>query len=426
MDKVLYDNCVKILHEELLPAMGCTEPIAIAYAAALAKNTLGAMPERVEITVSGNILKNVKSVIVPCTGGLKGVVSAAAAGIISGRHEKKLEVLADITQTEIEQVKSYLSSGQFTVKAADSGCVFDIGVRVFAGGDEAYARIEGHHTNVVEISKNGEKLLDKQVTEEKSDDGMTDRSCLSVNKIIEFADNVDIKDIDEVISRQIEYNSTIAEEGLRGDYGARVGKVLLDSFGDSLHNLARATAAAGSDARMNGCSLPVVIVSGSGNQGMTASLPVVVYAKKLNIPREKLLRAVALADLITVHLKTGIGRLSAYCGAVSAGAGAGAGVAYLLGGGFEEIAHTIVNALAVTSGLICDGAKSSCAAKIASAVDAGLLGYEMYKRGSQFYGGDGILCHGVEGTIDNVSDIARVGMKETDEEIIRLMIKDLE
>lgn len=425
MDKVLYDNCVKILHEELLPAMGCTEPIAIAYAAALAKNALGAMPERVEITVSGNILKNVKSVIVPCTSGLKGVASAAAAGIVSGRHERKLEVLADITPSEIEQVKLYLSAGQFAVKAADSGCVFDIGVRVFAGGDEAYARIEGHHTNVVEISKNGEKLLDKQVTEEKSDDGMTDRSFLSVSKIIEFADAVDIKDIEEVISRQIEYNSTIAEEGLRGDYGARVGKVLLDSFGDGVHNLARATAAAGSDARMNGCSLPVVIVSGSGNQGMTASLPVVVYAKKMDVPREKMLRAVALADLITVHLKTGIGRLSAYCGAVSAGAGAGAGVAYLLGGGFEEIAHTVVNALAVTSGLICDGAKSSCAAKIASAVDAGLLGYEMYKRGSQFYGGDGILCHGVESTIDNVSDIARVGMKETDEEIIRLMIKDL-
>lgn len=425
MDKAIYDDYVKILHEELLPAMGCTEPIAIAYAAALARNALGAIPERVEICVSGNILKNVKSVIVPSTGGLKGVTSAAAAGIAAGRHERKLEVLSALTASDIETVKSYISATRFKVTAADSGCVFDIGIRVFAGADEAYARIEGHHTNVVEISRNGEKLLDKQVAGENADDGMTDRGCLSVKRIIEFADTVEISDIEEIISRQIEYNSAIAKEGLTGDYGARVGKILLEGFGDGVHNLARATAAAGSDARMNGCSLPVVIVSGSGNQGMTASLPIVVYAEKMNAPREKLLRAVALSDLITIHLKTGIGRLSAYCGAVSAGAGAGAGVAYLSGGGFEEIAHTIVNALAITSGLICDGAKSSCAAKIASAVDAGLLGYEMYKRGSQFYGGDGILCHGVENTIDNVCDLARVGMKETDEEIIRLMIKDL-
>ena len=311
------------------------------------------------------------------------------------------------------------------VKAADSGCVFDIGIRVFAGSEQAYARIEGHHTNVVEVSRNGEKLVHKTVEREHADDGMTDRTQLTVKRIIEFADNADLSLLEPLIARQIDYNSAIAKEGLTGDYGARVGKVLIDSYGNGVHNLARATAAAGSDARMNGCSLPVVIVSGSGNQGMTASLPVVVYAKHLNSPREKLIRAVALSDLLTIHLKTGIGRLSAYCGAVSAGAGAGAGVAYLNGGGFEEIAHTLVNALAITSGLICDGAKSSCAAKIASAVDAGLLGYEMYRRGSQFYGGDGILRNGVENTIDNVCDLARVGMKETDEEIIRLMIKDL-
>ncbi|MDE7380373.1 MAG: L-serine ammonia-lyase, iron-sulfur-dependent, subunit alpha, partial [Clostridia bacterium] len=390
MDKELYDNYVNILKEELLPAMGCTEPIAIAYASALARHTLGSTPERVEITVSGNILKNVKSVIVPSTGGLKGVTSAAAAGIVAGRHEDKLEVLAKVTQNDVEDIKTYISRTQFTVNASDSGCVFYIGIRVFAGSDEAFVRIEGHHTNVMEISKNGEKQFLKETEKEDADDGMTDRSSLSVSRIIEFADSVNLADIEEIISRQIEYNSAIAEEGLKGDYGARVGKVLLDSYGNAVHNLARATAAAGSDARMNGCSLPVVIVSGSGNQGMTASLPIVVYAKNLNIPREKLLRAVALSDLITIHLKTGIGRLSAYCGAVSAGAGAGAGVAYLCGGGFEEIAHTLVNALAITSGLICDGAKSSCAAKIASAVDAGLLGYEMYKRGSQFYGGDGI------------------------------------
>ncbi len=425
MDKKLYDDFLNILKEELLPAMGCTEPIAIAYAAALAKNALGQLSERLEITVSGNILKNVKSVIVPCTGGLKGVIAAAAAGVVAGRHDRKLEVLSGLTQSDIREIKAYLSRVEACVKAADSGCVFDIGIRVFAGSEQAYARIEGHHTNVVEVSRNGEKLVHKTVEREHADDGMTDRTQLTVKRIIEFADNADLSLLEPLIARQIDYNSAIAKEGLTGDYGARVGKVLIDSYGNGVHNLARATAAAGSDARMNGCSLPVVIVSGSGNQGMTASLPVVVYARHLNSPREKLIRAVALSDLLTVHLKTGIGRLSAYCGAVSAGAGAGAGVAYLNGGGFEEIAHTLVNALAITSGLICDGAKSSCAAKIASAVDAGLLGYEMYRRGSQFYGGDGILRNGVENTIDNVCDLARVGMKETDEEIIRLMIKDL-
>lgn len=425
MEKTLYDDYVNILKEELLPAMGCTEPIAVAYAAALAKNALGTLPERVEIAVSGNILKNVKSVIVPGTGGLKGVISAAAAGIVAGQSDKKLEVLSLLTDDDREAIKRYMLTAPFTVEASSSGCVFDIEVRVFCGGDRASARIEGHHTNVVEITKNGEKLLNKEWASENADEGMTDRTTLTVKNIIEFADEVDIADIEEVIKRQLAYNGAIAEEGLTNDYGARVGKVLLDSFGKEVHNLAKATAAAGSDARMNGCSLPVVIVSGSGNQGMTASLPVKVYAEHMHASEDKLLRAVALADLITVRLKTGIGRLSAYCGAVSAGAGAGAGIAYLYGGGFEEISHTIVNALAITSGLICDGAKSSCAAKIAAAVDAGIMGYEMYRRGSEFYGGDGILLPGVENTIENVSDLARVGMKETDEEIIRLMVKEL-
>ena len=425
MEKTLYDDYVNILKEELLPAMGCTEPIAVAYAAALARNALGRLPERVEIAVSGNILKNVKSVIVPCTGGLKGVISAAAAGIVAGQSDKKLEVLSLLTDDDREAIKKYMLVTPFTVAASSSGCIFDIEVKVFCGGDSASARIEGHHTNVVEITKNGEKILNKEAASENADEGMTDRSTLTVKNIIEFADAVDLADVEEVIKRQLAYNGAIAEEGLTNDYGARVGKVLLDSFGNGVHNLAKATAAAGSDARMNGCSLPVIIVSGSGNQGMTASLPVKVYAEHMHASEDKLFRAVVLSDLITVHLKTGIGRLSAYCGAVSAGAGAGAGIAYLYGGGFEEISHTIVNALAITSGLICDGAKSSCAAKIAAAVDAGIMGYEMYRRGSQFYGGDGILLHGVEDTIENVSDLARVGMKETDEEIIRLMVKEL-
>ena len=424
MDARIYKGYIDILNEELLPAMGCTEPISLAYAAALARQVLGRLPESVEISVSGNILKNVKSVIVPNTGGLKGVCAAAAAGIAAGKADKKLQVLSEVTEDDFVKIKQYLDSASFKVTHAQNGCVFDIGVKVSNGDDNSFVRIEGYHTNVVEITKNGESILHNSRTY-IGDGKLTDRSILNVRDIVEFADTVNINDIEEIISRQIEYNTAIAEEGLKNDYGANLGKVLLSAFGDGVHNRAKATAAAGSDARMNGCSLPVVIVSGSGNQGMTASLPVVVYAKHLNASREKTIRAVALSDLITVHLKTGIGRLSAYCGAVSAGAGAGAAVSYLYGGGYEDIAHTIVNALAIDSGLICDGAKSSCAAKIASAVDAGLTGMEMYRRGNQFYGGDGILESGVENTIENVGDLARIGMRETDEEIIRLMIKNI-
>ena len=424
MDARIYKGYIDILNEELLPAMGCTEPISLAYAAALARQVLGRLPESVEISVSGNILKNVKSVIVPNTGGLKGVCAAAAAGIAAGKADKKLQVLSEVTEDDFVKIKQYLDSASFKVTHAQNGCVFDIGVKVSNGDDNAFVRIEGYHTNVVEITKNCESILHNSRTY-IGDGKLTDRSILNVRDIVEFADTVNINDIEEIISRQIEYNTAIAEEGLKNDYGANLGKVLLSAFGDGVHNRAKATAAAGSDARMNGCSLPVVIVSGSGNQGMTASLPVVVYAKHLNASREKTIRAVALSDLITVHLKTGIGRLSAYCGAVSAGAGAGAAVSYLYGGGYEDIAHTVVNALAIDSGLICDGAKSSCAAKIASAVDAGLTGMEMYRRGNQFYGGDGILESGVENTIENVGDLARIGMRETDEEIIRLMIKNI-
>lgn len=422
MQREIYESYIKILKEELLTAMGCTEPIAVAYAAALARSALGSLPERVEIAVSGNILKNVKSVIVPNTCGLKGVKAATAAGIIAGKPENKLQVLAELTEEDITAVSQYLKKAEFTVKQAQNGCVFDIAVKVFAGNDSAFVRIEGHHTNVVTVERNGEKLVDGKVLKDV-ESNLTDRSVLNVKDIIDFADCVEIADIEEIISRQIELNSAIAEEGLKNDYGARVGKILLKAFGESVHNRAKATAAAGSDARMNGCNLPVVIVSGSGNQGMTASLPVAVYAKHMNVTREKMLRAVALSDLITVHLKTGIGRLSAYCGAVSAGAGAGAGIAYLYGGKYNEIAHTVVNALAIDSGLICDGAKSSCAAKIAAAVDAGLTGMEMERNGSRFCGGDGILEQCVERTIENVCDLARVGMRETDEEIIKIMIK---
>jgi L-cysteine desulfidase len=423
MEKALYERFTEILKSELLPATGCTEPIAVAYAAALARDTLGEIPLRAEISVSGNILKNVKSVVVPATCGMRGIAAAAAAGIVLGEAERKLEVLAGIRDEAIakRQIETYLATAKMNVVQAQSGCIFDIGVRAFGENGEAFVRIAGHHTNVVKIEKNGAVLCDGDAKDEEC----CDAADLTVERIVEYAETVDLASVAECLERQIDYNTAIAEEGLKNDYGARVGKVLLAAFGSEVHNLAKATAAAGSDARMNGCKLPVVIVSGSGNQGMTASLPVIVYAKHLGVPHEKLLRALALSDLVTIHLKSGIGRLSAFCGAVSAGCGAGAGVCYLYGGKYDEIAHTIVNALAIDSGIVCDGAKSSCAAKIASAVEAGLVGMEMYRNGSQFYGGDGILERGVEKTITNVGDLARKGMRETDEEIIRLMIKSL-
>ncbi len=422
MERKKYETCLNVLKEELIPAMGCTEPVAVAYAAALARDALGAIPERAEVAVSGNILKNVKSVVVPNTGGLRGVAVAVAAGIVAGDASKGLEALSAITAEEIGRIAPYMQGTPIAVKESDSGCVFDIGVRVFCGADEAFVRIAERHTNVVRVEKNGEVLRSGG---SGATGGEAPKADFSVKDIVEFADTVALSDVEETLGRQISCNSAICEEGLKTDYGARVGKILLSAFGNDVHNRAKATAAAGSDARMNGCELPVVIVSGSGNQGITASVPVIVYAKELGVPHEKLLRALVVSNLVTVHLKRGIGCLSAYCGAVSAGCGAGAGVCYLHGGNYEEIAHTIVNALAIESGVICDGAKSSCAAKVASAVEAGLVGMEMYRRGSEFIGGDGIVEKGVENTIRAVGDLARNGMRETDEEIIRLMIRQL-
>lgn len=421
MNTALYETYVQILHEELVPAMGCTEPIAVAYAGALARQTLGTLPERIELTVSGNIIKNVKSVIVPHTGGRKGLPVAVAAGVRVGDADAQLEVLANVTEEQLPLLDEYLSAAEITVSKSPLRCPFDIQVRVFAGGDTAFVQIVGSHTNIVRIEKNGEVLLNKPFSEEAAQPPESRRS-LTVEDIIAFADEVDLDDVRAPIARQIEYNTAIAEAGLTGQYDAAIGKILLDSYGDSVQNRAKAWAAAGSDARMNGCEKPVVINSGSGNQGMTASLPVIVYARELKASEEQLYRALVVSNLVTIHLKTGIGSLSAYCGATSAGAGAGAGICYLYGGRYDEIAHTIVNALAINSGMLCDGAKASCAAKIASAVEAGLLGMQMYRHDSQFYGGDGIVVKGVENTIRAVSSIARDGMRETDNEIIRLMI----
>ena len=416
-----YDEYVAILKEELVPAMGCTEPIAVAYAAAVARKWLGERPVKVDIRVSGNIIKNVKSVVVPNTGGMRGMEAAAAAGIIAGDETKELEVISVVTSEQIEEIKEFLKTNEVTVAESDSGYIFDIIIELQGESTSAKCRIAGFHTNIIYIERNGVVELDSPYTE-AAESHKTDRSLLNVGDIVEFAQIVDLKDVRETISRQIDYNMAIARAGMEGAFGARIGQILMDSYGNTVSNRAKAYAAAGSDARMNGCNLPVVINSGSGNQGITTSVPVIVYAEELQVSEETMYRALVLANLITIHLKTGIGRLSAYCGAISAGCGAAAGIAYLMGGRKKEIEHTIVNAVAINSGVICDGAKSSCAAKIASAVEAGLLGMQMYFHGSQFYGGDGIVTKGVENTIQNVGRLARQGMALTDKEIIDMMV----
>ena len=380
LDQKVYQSYLEVLKQELVPATGCTEPIAIAYAGAIARKILGRMPEQVELTVSGNIIKNVKSVIVPNTNHLKGIPAAAAAGIIAGQADKELEVIAEVSDEQIARMKEFLENTKITVEHVDNGITFEIIVTLKKGDSYSQVRIANYHTNIVHIEKDHKVLLDIPV-EGESEEGLTDRSLLDMQDIWDFINTVEVDDIREVIGRQIEYNTAIADEGLRGDYGANIGSVLLDTYGDQdVKVRAKARAAAGSDARMNGCELPVIINAGSGNQGMTCSLPVLEYAKELKADEDKTYRALALSNLVAIHQKTGIGRLSAYCGAVSAGAAAGAGIAYLCGGGYEEVIHTVVNALAIVSGMVCDGAKASCAAKIAESVDAGILGYNMYLR----------------------------------------------
>ena len=418
----VYKTYVEILKRELVCAMGCTEPIAIAYCAAVARKALGTLPSEIDVAASGNIIKNVKSVIVPNTGGLRGIEAAAAIGALAGDAEAGLQVVSHVTPDEIAALPGYMEQTAFSVSAAESEFLLDIEVTVRANGHFATVRAVQEHTNIVLVETDAGVLFSKDPDEDTGkDEGAPDYTLLNVADICEFADTCELDDVRPILERQLSCNCAIAEEGLRGNYGAGIGKVLLAAYGDDVRTRARAYAAAASDARMNGCDLPVVINSGSGNQGITASLPVYIYAKELGVSEEKLFRALLVSNLVTLHEKTGIGRLSAYCGAVSAGAGAGAGIAYLHGGGCREISHTIVNALAVTSGIVCDGAKSSCAAKIAMAVEAGILGFEMFNCGKQFYGGDGLVAKGVENSIANFSRLGRIGMRETDKEIIRMM-----
>ena len=419
LTKEKYTQYVKILKEELVPAMGCTEPISIAYAAARARAILGEEPISAFVEVSGNIVKNAKSVTVPHTGGMRGIKSAFAAGMVAGNAGAELEVLSCVSEEQIEKIRQVKDTFPIEVVTPENARIFDIGITLRSENHSSYVRIADTHTNIVSIKLDGETLYENL----PKDVEKADKSILCVEDIVTFADEVQIADVEETLQRQVEYNMAIAEEGLKSEYGANVGKVLLRAYQPDIKITAKAYAAAASDARMNGCELPVIINSGSGNQGITASVPVIVYARGLHVSKEKLYRALCVSNLITIHLKQGIGALSAYCGVVSAGAGAGCGVAYLLGGRQDEIAHTLVNALAIDSGIICDGAKASCAAKIATAVESGLLGLNMYYNGNQFYAGDGIVKRGVENTIRSVSRLAHEGMRETDKEIIRIMLE---
>lgn len=416
----IYQIYVQILKEELVTAMGCTEPIAISYAAAKARAVLGELPEKIVVKASGSIIKNVKSVVVPNTGGLRGIEAAAAAGVVCGNENKKLEVLSEIESEDIERIKGYLGQADIKVEYQETGHTFDLSVCVYKEHSQASVRITDYHTNIVQIEKNWELIRD-DLKDEKIE--KANRDVLSMENIWEFVRCADIEDVKETLDKQIECNMKIAREGIRGNYGANIGSILLKMEGDSVQVRAKAMAAAGSDARMNGCGLPVVINSGSGNQGITCSVPVLVYGESLNCDIEKIYRALLLSNLTAIYIKAGIGTLSAYCGAVSAGAAAGAGIAYLHGGGYEEIKHTIVNALAIVSGIVCDGAKASCAAKIASSVEAGIVGYYMYLNEQEFCAGEGIVAEGIDRTIENIGILGKEGMKETNKKIIEMMIK---
>ena len=419
MDKKQYDNYVKILRSELIPAMGCTEPIAIAYAAAKARQVLGVMPERMVARCSGNIIKNVKGVNVPNAGGQKGVQVAAILGALAGDPELELQVISQVSEEAVEEVRRLNKARICTCELEEGVENLFIRIEAYAGEESAVVEIKTKHNHISRMEKNGEVLLvaDDIVT---ADSG--DKSQLNLKDIVEFAETCNLADVDDLITKQIEYNTAISNEGLANGWGTEVGRILMESGSGSVSTRASARAAAGSDARMNGCAMPVVINAGSGNQGITCTMPVVTYAEELGVSTEKLHRAMVLTNLIALHQKRYIGNLSAYCGAVSAGTAAACGIAYLHGEGYDVIGRTIINALGNTGGIVCDGAKASCAAKIASAVEAGILGYEMSKRGKVFAFGEGIVEGDYEQTIRNFGRLAKEGMKDTDIEILNIMI----
>lgn len=419
MDKTIYNSYVEILRSELVPALGCTEPIALAYAAAKAREVLGEMPEKIRMFCSGNIIKNVKGVKVPNSGGMKGIEAAAILGVIGGRADKKLEVLQSITENDIQKTKRLLNTNFCQCELLEGVENLYIIAEVISKKNKVTVEVKNQHTNITRIIKNNEVIFESAQEDKKK---VIRKELLSVKDIIEFADTVNLEDVRDILEQQIEFNSRIAEEGLRHKYGTEVGRTLLEFYGTDVKVRAKAMSAAGSDARMSGCALPVVINSGSGNQGMTVSLPVIEYAKELKVEKEKLYRALVVANLIAIHQKRFIGSLSAYCGATSAGCGAGCGIAYLYGGKYEEISQTIINTIANIGGMVCDGAKSSCAAKIASAVDAGIMGYMMSKKDRVFQPGEGLVEDDVEKTIRNLGRMGREGMRNTDVEILNMML----
>ena len=416
----------EILKEELVSAMGCTEPIAIAYAAAILRDALGHEPTTIRAGFNGNIIKNIKSVIVPATGGMKGTSVAIAAGIIANAYQKRLEVLCALTEDDQKRIANYIECTNIDIYRIETESLFEVDIEGTYDTHRAHVRLSGGHTQLVLVERDGEDITHQYTSNSARYDDVAssdiDRSLLNVKDIVTFAETVDLTELRPYLLRQIDLNMAIAEAGLHEHWGASIGRLLFNGGDCDTRTKAKAYAAAASDARMSGCELPVCILSGSGTQGITASVPVVVYANAIGANEDTLLRALLVSNLITLHQKTSIGCLSAYCGAISAGCGCGTGICYLLGGRYREIAHTLVNAVAILSGTICDGAKPSCAAKIAMAVEAGIMGYDMFSAGQQFRGGDGIVSKGVENTIKNIGRLARDGMRSTDQEIIDIML----
>lgn len=422
MEKIKnYNDYISTLRVELLPALGCTEPIALAYAAATAREVLGKDPDKVIIKVSGSMIKNVKSVIVPNTGNMKGLDAAAAAGIVAGKAQLKLEVLSQITEKQINQIKEFIKKTTFEIVHIEEGHVFDIVVILSSGTDCSEVRISDYHTNIVYIEKNGKRIFDGQ--EQSNEERKSNYSFLTVKGIWNFAKTCELNDVRDLIISQIDCNKKISEEGLAKEYGANVGKNILNNNPKSVRFRAIAKAAAASDARMNGCEMPVIINSGSGNQGLTCSLPVIEYADEYSKDEESLIRALVFSNLISIHIKSGIGTLSAYCGAVSAATAAVSGIMFLMGEEYELIAHMITNSLVTTSGIVCDGAKASCASKIATSLFMALLAYDMVRNNDYFENGDGLVGKDIEKTIENIGRLGNIGMSQTNTEILDIMIE---
>lgn len=446
MDQRLYQNHLNILRRELIPAMGCTEPVAIALAAAKAGRLLSERPERMLVECSKDIIKNVKGATVPNSGGMKGIDAAAVLGLVGGDPDADMQVLESVSAEHLQTATEWLASGLCESGCIETAACLHIRVSLFSAEHSVVVEISHRHNHVSLMMRDGVVVSEAGTTHEADLDpiqneadnphcgsicppgrdcstcGPVDDSLLTIRNILTFAEAVQMEDVREIIGRQIACNSAISAEGLLRDWGVNVGRTLMDSYGDNVRTRARARAAAASDARMSGCAMPVVVNSGSGNQGITVSLPIIEYAAELKADEERLMRALVVGNLVAVRLKREFGRLSAFCGAVSAAAGCGAGIAWLHDTTPEVVESTIINTIANVGGMVCDGAKPSCAAKISSAIDATLMAFEMSRQNRSFAPGDGLVKADVEQTIACVGRMGREGMRETDEEIIRLMM----